>query len=171
MEPRHNAIIGAFFSHYGCNVVEPFASQSCETKTRSKNALRRKLVFLSYKCARSVRVNPRACDNPANDVKLGKRYLLVPASSAIARWRDGKGGGRCINLLNVALTKALYWRWPINQSKIWIFCSLNSVVFLWWVCKDPIVKCEWFICSIIPKWEEFRFCVTSRTIRDWKEVD
>jgi hypothetical protein len=48
MEPRPTAIIGAFFSHDGRNVVKPFASQSCETKTRSKNGLRRKLVFLSY---------------------------------------------------------------------------------------------------------------------------
>ena len=49
MKPRpSNAIIDAFYSHDGCNVVEPFASQSCETKTRSKNALRRKLVFLLY---------------------------------------------------------------------------------------------------------------------------
>jgi hypothetical protein len=38
MEPRPTAIIGAFFSHDGRNVVKPFASQSCETKTRSKNA-------------------------------------------------------------------------------------------------------------------------------------
>jgi hypothetical protein len=30
-------------------------------------------------------VNPRSCVNPANDVKLGKRYKLVPASNAIAR--------------------------------------------------------------------------------------
>ena len=47
MEPRPNAIIGAFYGHDGCNVVEPFASQNCEAKTRLKNALRRKLVFLS----------------------------------------------------------------------------------------------------------------------------
>ena len=49
MEPRPNAIIGAFYGHDGCNVVEPFASQSCEVRTRLKNALRRKLVFLSYR--------------------------------------------------------------------------------------------------------------------------
>ena len=47
MEPRPNAIIYAFYSHDGFNVVEPFVSQSSETKTRPKNALRRKLVFLS----------------------------------------------------------------------------------------------------------------------------
>ena len=49
MEPRPNAIIYAFYSHDGFNVVEPFVSQSSETKTRPKNALRRKLVFLSYR--------------------------------------------------------------------------------------------------------------------------
>ena len=48
MEPRPNTIIGAFYGHDGCNVVEPFASQSCEVRTRLKNALRQKLVFLSY---------------------------------------------------------------------------------------------------------------------------
>jgi hypothetical protein len=48
MEPRPNAIIYAFYSHDGFNVVEPFVSQSSETKSRPKNALRRKLVFLSY---------------------------------------------------------------------------------------------------------------------------
>ena len=45
MEPRPNAIIGAFYSHDGCNVFEPFTSQSCEAKTRPKNALRRKQFF------------------------------------------------------------------------------------------------------------------------------
>jgi hypothetical protein len=46
MEPRPNAIIGAFYSHDGCNVGKPFASQSCEAKTRSNKALRRKLFPL-----------------------------------------------------------------------------------------------------------------------------
>ena len=48
MEPRPNAIIYAFYSHDRFNDVEPFVSQSSETKTRPKHALRRKLVFLSY---------------------------------------------------------------------------------------------------------------------------